>query len=217
MASELTQSIGKHSMILGIFAIIVAVTLGLVNSATREEIILQQQAAERKALAEVFPAELHDNDLLSEAIALYPQSDDASPFTQMELLGLRLNRNAYVARLNDRVSGIILPVSVPDGYNGEIRLLVGIQSNGTISGVRVVSHKETPGLGDKIDLRISDWVLGFDRRSLSNPTESGWQVKKDGGDFDQFVGATITPRAMVGGVKRALEFFRENQEALTER
>src|SRR5690606_7665772 len=108
----------------------------------------------------------------------------------------------------------ILPVETADGYSGTIRLLVGIDAEGRLTGVRVLQHNETPGLGDKVELRKDDWILGFDGLSLRNPVASGWQVKKDGGDFDQFVGATITPRAVVAAVYNALQFFDLNRENL---
>ena len=116
--------------------------------------------------------------------------------------------------MNKNFAGIILPLEVHNGYSGDIFLLVGIREDGTISGVRVLQHTETPGLGDKIDIGVSDWILSFDGRSLENPPPSRWRVVKDGGDFDQFVGATVTPRALVAGVSRALEFFSLNRKSL---
>lgn len=211
----LSGSIVKHSLILGLFAIAVALSVGLVNEATRDEIRYQQQQAERRALAAVMPSALHDNDLLDGAFPLTPED---SRFNETALLGLKTERNAYLATEitngNTDTVGIILPVNIPDGYSGDIQLLVGILQDGSLSGVRVVSHRETPGLGDKIDLRVSDWILGFNDKSLDNPEASLWAVKKDGGEFDQFVGATITPRAVVNGVRRALEFYQLNREAL---
>jgi electron transport complex protein RnfG len=211
MSTELFQSIQKHSLILALFAIIVAVALGLVNAATRDSIIEQQEAAERAALEAVFPAQLHDNDLLESAFHLDPAS---TVFNNTALLGLTQPRSAYRGQLGNNISGVILPVVAPDGYSGSITLLVGITDDGVIQGVRVVNHRETPGLGDKIDLRISDWILGFNGRSLTNPEPDAWKVRKDGGEFDQFVGATVTPRAVVASVARALEFFHANHDKL---
>ncbi len=102
----------------------------------------------------------------------------------------------------------------PDGYSGNIRLLVGVQADDTLSGVRVVAHRETPGLGDAIDEQRSDWVYGFDGKSLGNPPLAKWAVRKDGGHFDQLTGATITPRAIVRAVRRTLLYYRANREAL---
>ena len=97
---------------------------------------------------------------------------------------------------------------------GRIELLVGIDRNGVLAGVRAITHKETPGLGDKINTNVSDWIFGFAGKSLNNPDASGWKVKKDGGEFDQFTGASVTPRAVVAAVYRALQYFQENRHLL---
>ena len=111
---------------------------------------------------------------------------------------------------------MILPATARDGYSGDIRALVGIRNDGSVAGVRVVAHRETPGLGDKVDLRKSDWIRSFDNRSLADPVLSGWNVEKDGGVFDQFTGATVTPRAVILATRRALEYARLNAETLFE-
>ena len=110
----------------------------------------------------------------------------------------------------------MLETVAPDGYNGSIRLLVAINLDSTLAGVRVVQHRETPGLGDAIDAQRSDWILGFDGKSLTTPPRKDWKVKRDGGDFDQFTGATITPRAVVKAVKKALLYFQANGHGLFE-
>jgi electron transport complex protein RnfG len=121
----------------------------------------------------------------------------------------------YLAKRGGEPVAVILPVLAKEGYTGPIRLIVGIAPDGRILGVRVVEHKETPGLGDKIDIKKSDWILGFNGRSLGNPDQAGWQVKKDGGEFDALTGATITPRAVVKAVHAALMFFDTHQQQLT--
>jgi electron transport complex protein RnfG len=103
---------------------------------------------------------------------------------------------------------------VPDGYSGPIKLLVAVNYDGTLGGVRVISHKETPGLGDKIEESRSDWVLGFNGKSLTDPLLEKWKVKRDGGIFDQFTGATITPRSIVSAVKHTLLYERDHRDAL---
>ena len=112
---------------------------------------------------------------------------------------------------------IVFDHVAPDGYNGDIHLLTGILADGRISGVRVVSHKETPGLGDPIELDRSDWILAFTSRSLEDPGPEAWGVRRDGGIFDQFTGATITPRAVVEAVQRVLEYHQANRDALYRR
>ena len=129
-------------------------------------------------------------------------------------LGHRSPQSAYLALKGGEPSALILPVTAPDGYSGAIHLLVGIFADGRLAGVRVLSHKETPGLGDKIELAKSDWVRSFEGKSLSDPGEDRWAVKKDRGDFDQFAGATITPRAVVKAVHGALRYFDTHRAQL---
>lgn len=210
--TPVTSEIRRHSLRLGAFALGAAVLLALVYNGTAQRIGQQQRDAERAALAAVMPALEHDNDLLQAAFTLDPAD---SRWQQAALLGLQNTpRQAYRATLNGQPSGVILPAVAPDGYSGAIELLIGIRADATISGVRVLNHAETPGLGDKIELRIAPWILAFDQRSLDNTPTQLWAVKKDGGDFDQFVGATITPRAVVGAVYDALRFFAVNRTQL---
>lgn len=205
---KLSQSIVKHSIMLALFAIGTALFVGLVNEHTRDRIIAQALAAEQRALHEVFPSQAHDNELLEDKVVLDQR------FNNLDLLGFENSATAYIGRLDGKVTGLVLPLEVHDGYNGDISLLLGLRIDGSVSGVRVTSHRETPGLGDKVELRISAWILGFDNKSLRNPTEAAWQVKKDGGDFDQFIGATITPRAVVNGIRKGLLFFEQNRDLL---
>ena len=207
----LSASIRRHGLRLGLFALGAALLLALVNVLTDARIAEQRLAAEREALAAVLPPVLHDNDLLASAFPMEPAGD---AWLQPELLGLSSTSQAYRSQLDGQPNGVILPVETAEGYSGTIRLLVGIDAEGRLTGVRVLQHNETPGLGDKVELRKDDWILGFDGLSLRNPVASGWQVKKDGGDFDQFVGATITPRAVVAAVYNALQFFDLNRENL---
>ena len=209
-ALSLRASIIKHSLILTVFAVVVALSVGLVDRSTREAIDYQRQQAERRALAEVMPPALHDNDLLEDPIALSPQT----PYNNLALLNIGNEGHGWIARRAGEVTGIILPSIAPDGYSGNIELIVGIRADGTLTGVRVVSHRETPGLGDKIELRIDDWILDFTGKSLAEPPVQRWEVRKDGGDFDQFTGATITPRAVIHALQRTLTFFEQNQARL---
>lgn len=194
----------KNSLSLGLFSVFTVGLIALTYVFTYERIISQVRIYEAKALMEILPQNIHDNVLLDTAIMLEPS----------KLLSTKKQRKAFVAfRHNDPVA-VILPTIAPDGYNGHIELLVGINSNGVLVGVRVVTHRETPGLGDKIETKISDWVLSFTGKSLRSLKTEAWAVKKDGGEFDQFTGATITPRAVVASVYRALEYFKENQDYL---
>ena len=129
-------------------------------------------------------------------------------------LGHRKDTQAYLASLNGEPAAIIMQANAPDGYSGTISMLIGIMADGTLSGVRVIQHKETPGLGDAIELAKSAWITQFNGKSLNNPSERGWAVKKDHGDFDQFAGATITPRAVVAAVHKALTYFDQHHTEL---
>jgi len=190
-------SIGLGGIVLALFAAITSLAIGWTYLGTQAQIELAVRRAEARQLMEIFPADTHDNELVDDTFVLEAETP---------LLGLRQNRQGYRVRQGDRVIGVILPATARDGYSGDIRALVGVHSDGSIAGVRVVAHKETPGLGDKVDLRKSRWILGFNDRSLQNPAISDWTVVKDGGAFDQFTGATVTPRAVVVATRRALEY-----------
>jgi electron transport complex protein RnfG len=196
-------AITKNAVILSLFAISTAAALAITNELTIGKVECNKQAALMASLNEVMPHDRHDNDLLADRITV---SDP--------LLG-RNGHHIYRARQDGEPNGAVLEATAPDGYGGNIALIVGVDMQGKVQGVRVVPpHNETPGLGDKIETKKSDWILGFKGHSLGNPATSGWAVKKDGGDFASFTGATITPRAVVGAVHRALQYFDANQNNL---
>jgi electron transport complex protein RnfG len=205
---ELFASIRRNAIGLAIFAVVTAGAIAVTQVMTADRIAYNIKAAEARALNQILPASSYDNDLLNDTM------DVDSRFNQQLLGPLADNALIYRARNNGIVSAVILPAVAPDGYTTNIDLIVGINRDGSLAGVRVVAHRETPGLGDKIDTRKSDWVLSFAKKSLSNPMSEQWAVKKDGGDFDQFTGATITPRAIVRAVKRALMFFDMHKDLL---
>lgn len=200
----LGQSISKNSLLLGLFAIVTTAVIAATYLSTQERIKGNIRAAEEHALLEIIPRSKHTNSMLDDSLRL----DDA------ELLGLRGPRNAYRARQDGKVIAVILPATARDGYTGDIQLIVGIYRDGSVAGVRVLSHRETPGLGDKVDYKKSRWVDGFIARSLDNPESDKWAVKKDGGVFDQFTGATVTPRAVTGAVHRSLQYFAQHRATL---
>lgn len=131
-----------------------------------------------------------------------------------ELLGSGDPADIYVAMRDGAVAAVVLSAVAPNGYNGPIELLVGVDNSGRITGVRVMYHRETPGLGDAIEADRSDWIQGFDAASLAQPSADQWRITKDGGQFDTITGATVTPRAVTEAVRKALVFFRDNQAAL---
>lgn len=199
----LTQSISKNSLILTAFAVFTAGVLAVTFQSTKTKIAAEERKAAQRALLEIIPAHEHDNDLLAD---IWP-----IPTTLLPELGLTSASNIYIARSNNQPVAVIIPTTTHDGYSGDIKMIVGIHINGNIAGVRTLAHKETPGLGDKIDIKKSPWILSFNDKSLTDPTIDDWKVKKDGGIFDQFTGATITPRATVRQVKETLTFFQAHR------
>lgn len=202
----LGQSISKNSLMLGLFALATAGTLALTNLGTQDRIAAAERAAQQKALFEVLPPETHDNDLLADTIDV--------PADALASLGLTESNPIYVAKVKGEITAVIVPAIAHDGYSGDISMIVGVKRDGTIAGVRVLKHKETPGLGDKVDAKKSPWILTFAGKSLRIPTPDLWKVKKDGGQFDQFAGATITPRAMVKQIHKVLEMVASHRAAL---
>ena len=200
----LWSSILRNALGLALFAAVTVGVIAVTEVGTRDAITEQREAARRRALLEILPAEAFDNAILEDVVAV-----DAPA------LGLKESEEAFIARRAGEPVAAMLPLRVPDGYSGEIRLVLGVRPDGRIVGVRALEHRETPGLGDKIEARKSDWILTFADRSLGDPPAEQWAVRKDGGSFDGFTGATVTPRAVVGGVYRALDWFeREGREAL---
>ncbi|MBE9567823.1 MAG: electron transport complex subunit RsxG [Proteobacteria bacterium] len=190
--------------LLTMFAVIGAAMVGFTFLQTADDIIYNEKLTLLRKLNHILPSEKYDNDLLHDTIMIKPATQ----------LGTNRETSAYRARKGDQDVAVVLSSIAPSGYNGPIELLVGIYTDGKLAGVRVVKHRETPGLGDVVDIARSDWILGFDNRSLADPDEMHWKVKRDGGVFDQFTGATITPRAVVKAVHNALIYFQQNQEKL---
>ncbi len=180
-----------------LFAVAGAGLLSGTFGLTQPSIQRSEEADKLRLVAQTLPAGSYDNDLIR----------DARPLPADALLGLKRPGLAYPARRGGETVAVVLEAVAPDGYSGEIRLLVGILADGRVAGVRVVAHKETPGLGDYIDILRSDWIRQFDGRSLADPAPGHWKVKKDGGRFEYRAGATITPRAVVKAIRKALEYF----------
>jgi len=200
-------SIGLSGTVLALFAAITSVAIGWTYLGTKAQIDLEVRRAEARQLLEIFPPGTHDNDIVDDVFEVAAET---------ALLGIRETRQGYRVRQGSKVIGVILPATARDGYSGDIRALIGVRLDGSVAGVRVVAHRETPGLGDKVDLRKSDWILDFNERSLTNPVLSGWNVEKEGGVFDQFTGATVTPRAVILATRRALEYATLNAATLFE-
>ena len=194
------------TIILLMFAIIGTTLVAVTYEGTRDQIAANERATLLRKLHRLIAPEQHDNVLLEDVLAV----------RDVTLLGTDEPVTVYRARKDGKPVSLVIETSAPDGYSGTIRLLVGINIDGSLSGVRVVGHRETPGLGDAIDETRSDWIHVFDGKSLDNPEAAGWAVRKDGGSFDQLTGATITPRAVVKAVRNALLYYRQHQETLFE-
>lgn len=180
---------------LGLAALVATALLAGTYFLTRDRIAAAEHRARMQALEVVLPATRYDNDLLGDTVRVQAPAWLGSEATTV-----------HRASLAGAPSALVFEVVAPDGYGGPIRLLLAIAADGTVLGVRVTAHRETPGLGDDIEAGRSDWITRFRGRALGAPADAGWAVRKDGGEFDQFAGATVTPRAVVRAVHRALRF-----------
>ena len=202
-----SKKVFHSGFLLALIALLGTALLTGVNALTHERIVEQESLRMMQQLHAIVPAGSFNNNPLQDRIEISDETHlrDPDPVT------------VYRTRMDGKPVAALMIVTAPDGYNGDIRMLVGINNEGLLLGVRIVAHKETPGLGDPISLDRSDWILGFSNRSLQNPDRTAWAVKKDGGVFDQFTGATISPRAVVKTVRDSLLFFEANKVTLFDR
>jgi electron transport complex protein RnfG len=186
------------------FAIIGTAILASTYFMTHDAIVKSEEAEKMKLITQIVPPALFDNDIIQDKLNIPPN----------QLLGTEDTTIAYRARLKGEPSAVVLEAIAPDGYSGKIALILAVRANGELTGVRVVTHKETPGLGDYIELPKDPWIKGFDGKSREVYKDEDWKVKKDGGQFAYMAGATITPRAIVKAVNKALIYYAENREQL---
>lgn len=204
MASNLVRNMLISAGLLGFFgALGTSMVLGI-HQVTKDKIDANIKASLLKSLNTIIPVDSYNNDLLQTTIQIPASSR----------LGNDGPTTVYQAKMDGKAAAIAFDITAPDGYSGDINILIAIRADGNISGVRVISHKETPGLGDKIEVARSDWITKFTGKSLDTHQEKQWKVKKDGGIFDQFTGATITPRAIVKAVHNALLYYQDNRKLL---
>ena len=199
----------RTAAVLLTFVVVFTGLLAFAFQITRPAILASAAAEKMKLIGEILPPSRYDNDLLADTLTLPATAE----------LGLSDPSVVYRARRDGQPVALVFEAIAPDGYSGKIRLAVAVNADGTVAGVRVIAHKETPGLGDYIEprkdrKRARPWITQFDGRSLNNPAERGWKVKKDGGDFDANAGATVTPRAIVKAVKKALSYIAAHQDQL---
>ncbi len=190
------------AIILAAFASLGSSLVGFSYESTHEQILQNQRETLRRQINEVFPEVQHDNIVIDDVVSI---KDGELGDDEVKV---------YRATLKKVPTGLIYSPVTADGYSGDILLTIAINENNQVTGVRVLHHKETPGLGDKIEMRRSGWIKSFDGTSLTSPRAEKWAVKRDGGDFDQFTGATITPRAVVKAVKSTLQYHQLNKEKL---
>jgi electron transport complex protein RnfG len=190
--------------LLGLFAVIGTSLVAFTYETTRERIAQNERDTLLHSLHALIQPERYDND----------PAADRTEVTDVLLLGSSAPQQVYRARKNGQPVALALTAVAPDGYSGDINLLIAINHDGTLAGVRVTAHRETPGLGDKVDTARSDWIHSFAGHSLGNPAPERWKVKKDGGVFDQFTGATVTPRAVVKAVHGALNYYQQHRDTL---
>jgi len=198
------RTMGKNGWLLMAFGIAATGLVSVTHQLTKGRIAYAAELNQQRILNQVVPESMHDNDLFASCIQV----------TSEQYLGNDKLHRAFIAKRGEQPTGIAIETTAPNGYAGSIELIVGVQLSGEVTGVQVLAHQETPGLGDKIEKRKSDWVDSFVGKLLEDEDDPAWAVQKDGGQFDQFTGATITPRAVVGAVKNTLIFYGRNKDLL---
>ena len=199
------RAISKNSLALGAVAVLCVAILSLVNQQTAPRINEQRLANKLAILSEVLPGIDASQSLL----------DDCLQVTDEQLLGRTTAQALYRWRQNGELAAYIVETTAPDGYSGNIDLVVAITPDGTVLGSRVLEHQETPGLGDKIEARRSPWIFSFSGKTVTADNSANWAVRKDGGDFDQFTGATITPHAVINAVRNAVLYVQQHPQLAT--
>lgn len=197
------KRLAYHATLLGGVGLLASAALVLGNVSTNAAIKLRIKEDMQASLTQVVPPSKFDNDIFEDSVVVQDNNKAA----------ILKNVKVYRAKMKGKVVAVAYE-AIAMGYSGAIDIIMGVDSTGNILGVRILSHSETPGLGDKIESDKSDWIKRFTGHSLSNTSVKQWKVKKDGGEFDQFSGATITPRAVVKAIHYGLVFFAENKDTL---
>lgn len=204
MSSTILKHATQTGAILAMFAIVGTAFLVATHFATKDIISESEKQAKLELIRQIVPQNTFDNDIIKDA-AVLPAAPE---------IGNREPTTVYRATREGAPVAAALEASAPDGYSGRIKFIIAIKASGEISGVRVIDHHETPGLGDYIEIAKDKWITIFDGKSLSNTPDMAWKVKKDGGKFEHNAGATVTPRALIKAVHKTLEYFRENQDKI---
>ena len=198
------RKIAAPTTTLAVIAAVLTVGLVVLANVTRDRIARNQQVWIKQHLDALVSPQSYDNDPLTDIVEV----------TSPELLGTSSPVTAYRMRKAGLPVAVAIRSIAPEGYRGPLELLVAIAPGGQLLGVQVIRHNETPGLGDAFENRDAGWLEKFRGMSLTRPPQQRWSVRRDGGDFDAFTGATITPRAIVKAVRRTLEFYQGNEDRL---
>ncbi len=193
----------RQLLTLGLIGLVAAATLAGVDLVTRERIMLQEQRRALEILHQVVPEDSYDNELVEDRFSAWI-ADLAAPAT------------IYRARRDGEAVAVLADVTTPDGYSGAIRMIIGLRPDGELISVRVISHRETPGLGDRIEIDRADWIRQFDGRSLDDPPSERWKPDRRGGEFDTLTSATISSAAVIGAVHKVLIWYAANRDQVFE-
>ncbi|SMY35746.1 Electron transport complex protein RnfG [Photobacterium malacitanum] len=204
MSMTMFKSMKKNGLILAVFALLSTALVSLTHYFTADRIFQQQQQQLLNTLNQVIPVSSHDNLLYKRCTLV----------KNLQYIGTKTAMPAYIATKDGKPTGIAIEGIAPDGYSGAIKLIVGLDTKGVITGVRILEQHETPGLGDKIETSVSDWIYSFTGKRVNGANDPKFHVRKDGGEFDQFTGATITPRAVVKAVKNISLYWQNNQQQI---
>jgi len=198
------QTIVKTGATLAIIAAICTTLVATTYQLTSERIVANEKAMLELALQPALAGVFYEGGVSESRLVMSPPHD------------LPGNDAALVYRVyaQGKPVAALFAVTARDGFSGVIRILVGVEFDGTITGVRILQHRETPGLGDKIESARSDWIFQFDGRSMANPEVTGWAIRNDGGEFDQLTGASVTPRAVIGAIRDTLLYFDEHRDEI---
>ncbi len=199
-----SPSIAKNGLTLAAIAAVCTALVTATYQLTAERIVANEIALLEQSLEPALAGQFYDGGV-SESKLIVPQPHDL-PGSDAAII--------YRVYGEDEPVAALFVVSARDGFSGAIRLLIGVDFSGTVTGVRVLEHRETPGLGDKIESRRSDWIFQFDGHSLQDPATPGWAIRSDGGQFDQLTGASVTPRAVIKAIRDTLIYFNANRDEL---
>jgi len=201
---QVKNPITRNAIILALFAFVSTGLIAFTHLLTKDRISKEIELSLTRQISHIVPEKKYTNNVYQDCLLI----------EQPELLGTLKFQKVYRMRKNQQDYALMITNTAPDGYSGEIDLAVAISTLGEVLGVSILAHKETPGLGDKIDSNKSDWLKQFTGLSLTKYQEKDWKVNKDGGQFDALTGATITPRAVVKSVYKSLLYFDKQSNQL---